>query len=401
MAESRRIVVFRIGQLGDILVSIPALMAIRRHFADWHIGVVSDSHPTKGYVGAADVLRGSGLVDSFIQYHAPALRGVGGVGQVTALMWRLRAGGYDTLIYLAPSRRSRVQVRRDRLAFTLAGIRHVIGMEGLQPLPSRVEGGALPVVPRESDLLLDRLAHAGIPTTDLPCSDTSLSIGERETAGVSRWLGSLPPDGGRRWIAVSPASNMPIKRWPVDRYEEVVRELISAYDLWPVVFGGPEDCELGEHLVAQWGRGYVAAGQLSVRESLAVISRCVLYLGNDTGVMHMAAVMGVRCVALFTARDYPGNWYPCGEGHVVLCNRMPCEGCMKMVDCEHGRKCILSVGVEQVLGACGRLLGAGSLGPAAMSRCAWSGRHMRRRGGPGWKGGPSDEGCHEGRRSDR
>ncbi len=358
MPKPDRVVVFRIGQLGDILVSIPAIAAIRRHFPQSQIGILSDCHPAKGYVGTSDVLQGSGLVDYSIEYSPPALMKVGAIRQGVSLIWRLRKDGVGTLVYLAPSRRSPAQVRRDRVAFWLAGIRNVIGMDGLTPLPGRGSDGLLPVLPKESDLLLGRLSRAGIRADGFQPCGPILNIGEIEARGVDRWLGRMPPDGGRRWLAVSPASKMPIKRWPVDRYEETVRALISSHDTWPVIFGGPEDSSLAQYLIGRWGRGYAAAGCLSVRESMAALARCVLYVGNDTGVMHMAAAMGVKCVAVFTSRDYPGVWYPPGQGHVVLCKRTPCEGCMEMVDCRYGRRCILSISVKDVVTACCALLGS-------------------------------------------
>jgi ADP-heptose:LPS heptosyltransferase len=356
MSKPERILVFRIGQLGDVLASVPALVATRRYFAQAHIGLLCDFHPGTGYVSAREVLHGSGLVDSFLCYPVLIRRGTRRVAEAAALLWRIWRGRYQAIVYLAPSRRSAAQVERDRRVFRLAGIQRQIGLDTFHPLPLRAEGGVLPAVPRESDLLLERLAQAGIPTTNLPKDGLRLNVGRNEEEGVLRWLRSLPSDGGRRWIAVSPGSKMPIKRWPPERYEQVVAELIASHGVWPVIFGGREDCDLGESLLRRWGKGYLAAGRLSIRESLAAISRCGLYVGNDTGVMHMAGAMGVRCVAVFTARDYPGNWYPWGEGHVILRNRAPCEGCMETVRCVHGRTCVLSIGVEDVLRACKEVL---------------------------------------------
>jgi ADP-heptose:LPS heptosyltransferase len=124
-----------------------------------------------------------------------------------------------------------------------------------------------------------------------------------------------------------------------------------------VVFGGPEDATVAESLVTQWGCGYVAAGKLGVREAIAAMERCAMYLGNDSGVMHLAVVAGLKCVAIFSARGYPGNWEPYGIGHVVFRKTLACAGCMLQVCTEKDMECIRSISEEDVFQACQRLFG--------------------------------------------
>jgi ADP-heptose:LPS heptosyltransferase len=104
---------------------------------------------------------------------------------------------------------------------------------------------------------------------------------------VACWLDQLPSDDGRPWIGVGPGSKMPAKRWPEDRFREVVRELIEEFEIWPVVFGGAGDAPLGRRLISGWGRGFNAAGALSLRGSAAALQRCLFLLTNDTGTMHL------------------------------------------------------------------------------------------------------------------
>src|SRR5207244_13352223 len=86
----------------------------------------------------------------------------------------------------------------------------------------------------------------------------------------------------------------------------------------------------------------------TVFETTYYISRCTLYLGNDTGTMHLAAAVGTRCIAIFSARDHPGKWYPYGQGHVVIRKRVTCEGCLLTVLEEHGMRCRDEINVEVV-----------------------------------------------------
>ena len=183
--------------------------------------------------------------------------------------------------------------------------------------------------------------------------DVGVSIEERRT--VDRWANEKVPYAGRAWIGVGPGSKMPAKVWPVERFIEVVSKLIRDHDIWPVVFGGPEDRALGLKLVEHWKCGSVAAGELGVRPGIAALARCLLYLGNDTGTMHMAVAAGLPCVAVFSSRDYPGIWYPYGDGHVVFRTSIDCEGCMLQV-CPRNNECLFSIGSGDVFCAAERIV---------------------------------------------
>src|SRR5262249_16666750 len=157
--------------------------------------------------------------------------------------------------------------------------------DGFRAYPQQRPGETLPEMPREADLLIERLAQSGLPTP--PSGSGNGGVGPGDPAEVDRALHGLATDGGRPWIAVAPGSKLPVKIWPLERYGQVVRRLIDKFDIWPVVIGGPEDRERGERLLHLCGRGYDFAGELGIRGSLAALRRCRLYLGNDTGPMHL------------------------------------------------------------------------------------------------------------------
>jgi heptosyltransferase-3 len=173
---------------------------------------------------------------------------------------------------------------------------------------------------------------------------------------VAGWLGRLPFDNNRLWIGVGPGSKMPAKRWPEERFREVMAELIKEFDVWPVVFGGAEDAGLGDRLLSAWGHGYNAAGALSLRGAAAALRHCAFLLTNDTGTMHLAAAVGTRCVAIFSARHAPGAWNPYGKNHRVFQTQIECEGCL-LVECvERKNECLTRIPVGPVMNACKEIL---------------------------------------------
>ena len=83
---------------------------------------------------------------------------------------------------------------------------------------------------------------------------------------------------------------------------------------------------------------------------------CALYVGNDTGTMHLAAAAGTACVALFSARDWPGAWYPYGVPQRVFRTALECEGCYLVACAERGNECLTRIGVGEVIDGCTDLL---------------------------------------------
>jgi ADP-heptose:LPS heptosyltransferase len=183
-----------------------------------------------------------------------------------------------------------------------------------------------------------------------------LPLGAAADQEVDKWLAELPPSQGRPWIAIAPGSKMPAKIWPAERFAQVVTQLIEQFDVWPIVVGGPEDREVGENLLRAWGRGYLAAGNLGLSATAAAMARCRIYLGNDTGAMHLAVTAKLPCVAIFSSRTSPGRWYPYGDNHRVFRTAIDCEGCELTTCIERKMECIYRIGVDEVLQGCAELL---------------------------------------------
>jgi ADP-heptose:LPS heptosyltransferase len=89
-------------------------------------------------------------------------------------------------------------------------------------------------------------------------------------------------------------------------------------------------------------------GKLTPRQSAAALARVEIFLGHDSGPMHLAAAVGTPCVAVFAARNLPRQWFPVGSQHRVVYHRVECAGCGLETCIEQGKKCLVSIGVEEV-----------------------------------------------------
>ena len=358
-ALPQRVLVFHVGSLGDTLVALPSFWAVRDAFPQARRVMLTKTAARGSIPVGREILEGSGLFDDYLlfdgDYHAygnnpPRWRKWLGA---LALIRQLRAARFDLVVYLAPSVREPAQIERDLLFFRLAGIRQVIGARALG------EHDAAAHVP-EAQRLLSRLAGSTVPTPPLQRARRDLSLAAADRFAVARWLADRPavPANVGPWVAFAPGSNLQSKLWPADRFEAVGRALIERFDIWPVVVGGAEDAAVAERLVRAWGRGTHAAGGLPVRQSAALLERCGLFIGNDTGTMHLAAACDVPCVALFSARDVPGKWEPMGARHRVLRKNVACAGCM-LVRCEAQQQlCMRLIEVDEVVSIASGLLAA-------------------------------------------
>jgi ADP-heptose:LPS heptosyltransferase len=344
----QRILLFHIGSLGDTLVSVPAFWAVRRHFVGARITMLTDAKLGQSLIQSNEILDGSGLIDDFLFYPTGDYRALAG------LLLRLRREQFDILAYLIHGHTDERRVQRDKIFFRLAGIRQVVGAEGC-PTPVRGPGPLKPSL-HATDILLQRLAASGVPADPATPVIRQLGIDGTALDEVGHWLKDLPDPGARPWVGVGIGGKRPVTRWPLENYSRLIEELIEAHDIWPVVFGGPENREEGEHLTSGWQRGFVACGALGIRPTMAAMSRCRMFVGNDTGTIHMAAAAGVSCVGIYSSRNIPGLWSPYGEQHIVLRTPISCEGC-RLEECtDRKMECILSISVQQAMDECQRLL---------------------------------------------
>jgi len=332
------------GHLGDTIIALPALWTVRKRFPNAHIVFLSQQHNAGKNVQGLEVLREGTVYDEEMSYTL----GSGGVSklQVLKTLLRLRLKRIDTLIYI-PSYRTASQLARDKRFFQLAGIKNIVGMRGYAETDYRPQGSPLPVVQHEADILLSHLAKDGVTTELDRYSLMDMGLSAEEKAFGEKFAAERGLKTGRPVVGIGPGSKMPSKLWPIERFIEVSKTLYDEFKPIFVLFGSPQEREVCQQIADHFPDAINVAGELTVRQSAAVFEHCDLYLGNDTGTMHIAVAAGVRCVALFSARDWQGRWYPYGKGHAIHRVIVPCEGCMLEV-CDKQNLCLTSISSAKV-----------------------------------------------------
>lgn len=352
MSDPRRILVYRCGALGDTIVALPAMRAVREAFPDAEL-VLMTANDGAGILWTDQVLREFHWFAHVVTYRARELASVRGL---VGVLRRVRQLAPDVVVYLGSDHNSGIRALRDRVFFLLAGAPRFIAASsakvgffgGLRREPR--------TYPYEVDRLLDALRAAGIatgpPRFDLP----------RHAADVERvdaLLAASRPTGARPLVAMCPGSKQGAKRWPLARYAALGARLIGEAGADVAIIGGADEARAAEAVTGDWphGRFTVLAGRLSVLESAEALRRATLYVGNDTGAMHLAAAVGTPCVAIFAAREPGRSWHPYGDAHVVVRrDDVPCANCYLSECTVEGLRCLTAIDVDAVWEACRAML---------------------------------------------
>ena len=286
--QKQRILVIKLGALGDFILATGPFAAIRTAHPDDEI-VLLTSAPF------AEMGRDCRLFDDVWIDERPSRINLTAIKR---LRRRLRSGRFTRVYDLQTSGRSAW---------------YFLLMRGVgRPQWSGVAFGAshphanhnrnnMHTIERQAD----QLAMAGIPETPFP--DLSWLSSEISRFGLPDRYALLIPGG---------AAHRPEKRWPVNAYRDLAQS-ISERNILPVIVGGPDEVELAADIES----GLMAksvAGETSFADIAELSRKAAGAIGNDTGPMHIAAICGCPCVVLFSKASNPDITAPRGANVTIL-----------------------------------------------------------------------------------
>ena len=291
------------------------------------------------------VLASTGIVHGYMSYPL-ATRSV---SEFRRLRSRIVEWGPDLLVYLAAPRGVLKEVR-DIAFFLFCGIRTIRGAPLVGDLRAHRRLASKRGYESEGSRLARCVGALGDSRLDDPAS-WSLALTVDELARADQLLGRF---GSRpRFLTASIGAKANAKDWGPANWQALIARLTKTDpQLGLVTVGGADDVGISDQVLMGWrGPTLNTCGQLTPRESAAVISKSLGFVGHDGGPMHLAAAVGVRCVAIFSARDKPGVWFPYGSRHRVIYHQTDCFNCHLDVCKLQKKRCILSITVEEVLTA--------------------------------------------------
>jgi len=249
----------------------------------------------------------------------------------------------------------------------LAGVPRRVGPDSLGrgfSLTDRVPVSASPThLQHQADIYLD-LARALNLSIDHPRMHFAPTSEEQQAVlHSSRKQIAVFPGGGS-----NPGMELTAKRWPLERYRELVRRLVSELDVQILLIGGSDDSALNQSLLdgldVPPDSVVNLAGKTSIGQLGAQLAVCALFIGNDSSPMHLAAAVNTPVIAIFgpTSPEEYGPYPPDDPKHIAIWRHptgKPCFFLGKMQACEHCT-CMQSVTVDDVWQAVQRLMQSSS-----------------------------------------
>ena len=336
MPTPKRIVVIRLDRLGDVVLSLPVVQELRKHFPDVYIAMMVRP-------ACVDVVRGHPAIDEVLVYDKDGLHR--SLRATIRFARTVRKAQFDTAIILHPTNRSHCVAWLAGIPMRI-GYRRKCGWLLTYRLPHRKQEGAY----HESLYSLELLRPLGIEAQDpQPFVAIQPEAVHRVEARLTE-VGISPTD---TIVAVHPSSSSISKRWMPERFAAVADQLATAHGVRICIVAGAESESVRS---AQEMAGAMTqpvlnlAGQLSIAESAALLKRSRLLISNDSGPVHLAAAVGTPVVAIF-GRNQRGlsqrRWGPRGKGHVVLQKDVGCVTCLAD-QCDIEFLCLTSLHVEEV-----------------------------------------------------
>jgi heptosyltransferase-1 len=335
-----RILIVKLGSIGDIVHTLPVLAAMRRALPGAEISWAVERR-------SAEILRDNQILNRLIEVDTKALRRWPVSGETLLAprqqLRRLRASSFDIALDFQGLIKSAFIAR-----LSGAPRRYGFAREALREPASRFLLSKTIPVPLRSHVIVKNLTLArealgiSVPVDssefEFPINVSRAHLIEAETtaAGFDERFAILNPGGG--W---------PTKLWSAERFGQLADELWTHHGLSSVVTYGPGEAELATTVLNSSRTGRVRLANISLKGFYALARRAQVYVGGDTGPTHLAVAAGTPVAGLFGPTEWWRNGSPRASDICIERNDINCR-----TDC-HRRSCsqwvCMDISVEQVL----------------------------------------------------
>jgi heptosyltransferase-2 len=336
----KRILIKAVNWLGDLVMSLPTMRAMRRAFPDAHLAILIREELASFFDGAS-------WVDEVIAYSAAPYSIANvfrGLNDRRRIVSQIRAGHFDLAVLMPNSFESALWV-------TAEGIPHRAGFVGdargamlTHKAPARTDALEGHQVHYWLAMIRETLGIEGDP------NDIAILPSAKNVAAIHEWLATNRRRPDAPLIAIAPAAAYgPAKEWPAPKFAVVVDELSNSIGAECVLVGAPSERAKCEEVASlSSGGAIVSAGQTSVGELIALLSMAAAFVGNDSGAMHLAGALGIPAVAIFGSTN-PERTGPPGKNSRVIWHRLECSPCLART-CRFGHyNCLREIEPKEVL----------------------------------------------------
>lgn len=332
----RNVLIIKLRYIGDVLLATPTLRAIKAARPEVRLTMMVNR-------GTEDVLSGNPDVDDIMILDKRSL----------AAQWQLIVGlrrrRFDTVIDLTDG---------DRSAFlswvSAAPVR--IGFNDEHRWRGRCYTGVVQPVPgvrHRIDRDLEALKPVNIPAGS---EDPRLWLTPEEEKSADQLLDQLGIQRSQSMVILQPGARYWFKAWPPERFAELADRLTTDYHCQVLIGGSQQDVDLGQQ-IRQMAKSKptIMAGRTTIKQFTAIAKQSALFVGSDSGAMHIATAVETPVVALFGPSD-PREWGPRGGPAEVIYKGLDCRACFHPT-CQRGEQnCMRLITTDEVMMAAARLM---------------------------------------------
>jgi heptosyltransferase-2 len=341
----QRILVKEVNWLGDLVMSLPALRALRDAFPTARLSVLIKEDLAAFFDGLA-------WIDEVIPY--PPAAGWRSLSRGRTIARELRAHRFDLAIVFPKSFESALWIAMagiPRRAGYAADGRSMLLTHRATPAPDAMTG-------HQSRYWLAMVRDTvGVRISPERVDHHRLTPSSHQLERMRAWLTSQRRRPDARLVAIAPAAAYgPAKEWPPERYAELIDRLHDHHGAECVIIGASAEQSQCERVAASTRSGaIVAAGSVGLAETIAILTLADGFAGNDSGAMHLAAAVGIPAVGIFGSTD-PVRTGPLGPRAGFILHPPPCNPCLAR-SCRYGHydclRAVTAAEVEEMLSQLG------------------------------------------------
>lgn len=335
----KRILVIKLIAIGDLVVALPTIKALRKSFPDAYLTMLVTPR-------VKEVVEGLPYLDKIIYYDILSKDKVRGLFKIISLLRRER---FDVVIELDH------YYRITSIITFFAGIKNRVGFD----LPGQGRRGLVTIkVPylvdvHEVEAFLETAKEIGADISDKELVEIWTSAKDKEH--VDKFLKEAGVTDEDFLVGIHPGTgpSATSRRWAPEKFGKLADWLIKEKNAKVIFTGANSELELiNESVKFMTLKPIIAAGKINLKQFAELCRRCSLFIGVDTGPLHIAAAMKTKVIGLY-GPNTPLKWGPYGKGHITIYKNLDCSPCTKQYLGQVSKcpkpKCMEEIKVEEVM----------------------------------------------------
>ena len=323
--EIKKILLLRYDRIGDMVLSTPVFRILKIKYPDARITVVCSRVN-------ADVIRNDPYVADIFIYKGPM-----------HFLKEIRKERYDLVIDLFYTYELKnaflalLSGARYRLGFAIAGRRLFFNIK----IPSSTLNGTM------TERLIALVGGAELPVNDIR---PQIYLLKEEKKWAQDYIASRHVGQDGLKVAIHPGGFYHTQRWPAERFAKVAKVISTEFQARILLLGHGDEKELLERIrrEANLSPEPIIAYGLPLRKTISLLSLCDIFIGNNSGILHIACALNIPTVSMMGPGD-PDLWAPVGAGHIVINKNLPCSPCGRGECSSHS--CMNEISADDVINA--------------------------------------------------